>query len=185
MINPIEREFKGIESLFKRTMPNANVQRIERVQNKVLWEKYSLCKKQIEKNLHHAVERHLFHGTRTNSPALIYESDSSFDIRQSAQGMWGHGNYFAVNALYSDNYSYRLVFMGVNMKQMFAARVLTGACMDMSADRQLRFPPERTDGGSGKVRRRYDSVRGHTGGSEVYITYDNMQAYPEYLITYN
>jgi hypothetical protein len=31
---------------------------------------------------------------------------------------------------------------------------------------------------------RYDSVKGITGGSDVYMVYNNKKAYPEYLISY-
>jgi len=31
---------------------------------------------------------------------------------------------------------------------------------------------------------RYDCVKGHTGGSDVFMIYANKKAYPEYLITY-
>jgi hypothetical protein len=31
---------------------------------------------------------------------------------------------------------------------------------------------------------RYDSVKGFTGGSDVFMIYSNKKAYPEYLITY-
>ena len=31
---------------------------------------------------------------------------------------------------------------------------------------------------------RYDSVQGHTRNSDIYVVYQNSQAYPEYLITY-
>ena len=31
---------------------------------------------------------------------------------------------------------------------------------------------------------KYDSVKGFTNGSDVYMIYTNKKAYPEYLITY-
>jgi len=31
---------------------------------------------------------------------------------------------------------------------------------------------------------RYDSVKGHTGGSDVYIVYDNVKTYPNLLVSY-
>lgn len=31
---------------------------------------------------------------------------------------------------------------------------------------------------------RYDSVKGFTNGSDVYMVYSNKKAYPSYLITY-
>ena len=34
------------------------------------------------------------------------------------------------------------------------------------------------------IERRYDTVTGETGGSKVYVVYENGRAYPEYLVTY-
>ena len=31
---------------------------------------------------------------------------------------------------------------------------------------------------------RYDSVKGHTGCSDVYIVYDNVKTYPNLLVSY-
>ena len=43
-------------------------------------------------------EKPLFHGTRTNKPEAIFKGDASFDMRYCHSGLWGRGNYFAVNA---------------------------------------------------------------------------------------
>ena len=62
----------------------------------------------------------LFHGTRANDPAVIYEGcklfivnklllslvDESFDMRLAASGLWGTGIYFAEKSSYSNNYAY-------------------------------------------------------------------------------
>lgn len=124
-------------------------------------------------------EQLLFHGTRFNDPELIYEGDSSFDMRYSQNGMWGSGNYFAVNASYSNSYSYNCT----GYRQMLVASVLTGLSYYTRPDNSLRKPPYRPNR-IGGIQYRYDSVSGDTGGSKVYITYDNDKAYPAYLITY-
>jgi hypothetical protein len=31
---------------------------------------------------------------------------------------------------------------------------------------------------------RYDSVKGHTNGSDIYIVYDNVKTYPNLLVSY-
>ncbi len=36
----------------------------------------------------------------------------------------------------------------------------------------------------GSLTDRYDSVKGFTGNSDVFMIYANKKAYPEYLITY-
>jgi len=45
----------------------------------------------------------LWHGTRTTDPRIISGSEEGFDMRFANAGMWGTGNYFAVNASYSNN----------------------------------------------------------------------------------
>ena len=190
-VNPHSREFKEIAALFTRTMPTdkCTIQRLERVQNKVLWMRYRDCKERFGRDLPSAGEKLLFHGTRQNDPEVIYRSDAGFDVGHSRVGMWGPGNYFAVNASYSDDYARAKNVLGCQdpLYKMLVAKVLTGLPFVSPPNSALRFPPERADTGAreGRVRRRYNSVQGTTGGSEVYITYSNEQAYPAYIISYN
>lgn len=44
---------------------------------------------------------------------------------------------------------------------------------DSNVTRNFQKPPEN-----------YDSVKGNTAGSDVYILYHNKKAYPEYIVTY-
>ena len=73
---------------------------------------------------------------------------------------------------------------------MFLAKVLTGASQTCQSNRSLRMPPERPSFATAASigvqlsQVRYDTVNGTTGGSTVYMTYDNLKAYPAYLITY-
>jgi hypothetical protein len=64
---------------------------------------------------------------------------------------------------------------------MFYAKVIIGDTKVMNPDKNLKMPPLKDP----KIETvRYDSVKGHTGGSDVYMIYLINQAYPEYLITY-
>ena len=65
-------------------------------------------------------------------------------------------------------------------RQMFEARVNIGRTIQLNSDNTLREPPQIDP----SKPQRYDSVKGHTGGSDVYMVYANRKAYPEYLITY-
>ena len=180
LLSPFSDEYCRVIALFQGTLPNAVIERVERIQNKLLWQRYLDCaKRSIEYGDAHLGEKLLFHGTRSNNPKEIYGGDASFDIRFSNNGLWGQGNYFAVNASYSNNYAHT----EGPYRQMLVATVLTGLSY-YSQPSQYRKPPlcSTADGG---INRRYDSVCGDTGGSRVYITYDNERAYPMYLITYN
>jgi len=61
---------------------------------------------------------------------------------------------------------------------MFLAEVLTAEYVELPADRSLKFPPNQSDG------KPFDSIKGRTGGSEVFIVYGNKKAYPSLLVTY-
>ena len=155
--------------------------RIERIQNNILWRKYIDCAKRMsEKNNGKTSEMMLFHGTRTNKPEQIYKGDASFDMRFSNTGLWGRGNYFAVNSSYSHIYAHRCA---TGQHQMLVAYVLTGYASACKRDNTLTHPPVRRTA-SHEVDIRYDSVSGITQDSKIFITYNNDQAYPAYLITY-
>jgi Poly(ADP-ribose) polymerase catalytic domain len=119
----------------------------------------------------------MYHGTSNTDPKLIYTSEEGFDMKYSAQGMWGHANYFAKNSEYSNSYAYR---HPSGNRQMFVATVLIGDTIILASDRNLRMPP--TNPTTGKP---HDSVQGHTGGSDVIMVYSNKKVYPQYLLTYS
>ena len=181
-------EFQCVAERFYSTMENAaKIKRIDRIQNRLLWHKYTDKSKEMAKFGDGVLnEELLFHGSGKNDPVNIYKGDASFDMRFSRDGMWGKGNYFAVNASYSDGYAFTKTTATMKCKMMLAALVLTGHSF-YSKPQKFTHPPylEEAHGAPlGRVRRRYDSVSGTTGGSKVYITYDNTLAYPAYLITY-
>ena len=176
-------EFRKVSEHFLKSMPRCEIRWIKRIQNKLLWRKYMDRARQMKEYDQVLGEKTLFHGTRTNKPEEIYKGDVSFDMRFCKKGMWGRGNYFAVNASYSNKYAHN----EGGKHQILMAYVLTGHSCSCDPDSSLTMPPFREDQGTqddGAVQRRYDSVCGNTNGSIVYITYENDKAYPAYLISY-
>ena len=183
-LKPLTRgspEWYKISQQFFATLQSATIVKIERIQNKWLWEKYSQHSERMKRKNEGVVnEKLLFHGTRNTPPSCIYQDEEGFDMRFSNAGLWGNGNYFAVNASYSHNYAHP---PSSSTRQMFLAKVLTGHSVELNIDRSLRMPPVRRSVKGADMR--YDTVTGVTGGSKVFITYSNDKAYPFYLITYN
>ena len=181
-------EWKRIQSCMLKTLPSAQIVKLERIQNQWLLEKYTFSKQRMtEKNKGDVNEKELFHGTRGTPPEKVFKSEHGFDFRFSSHGMWGEGTYFAVNAQYSDGYAYSLG----DSKQMILAKVLTGETYRCPPDSSLKKPPvkpsqPRPDSSSGEVfeDERYDSVSGNTNTSDIFVIYDHEKAYPAYLITY-
>jgi hypothetical protein len=169
----------------QKTLPGATIVKLERIQNTWLWERYSFAKKRMLKTNKGLVnEKHLFHGTRDTPPEKVFRSEKGVDFRFSREGLWGTGSYFAVNAAYSDSYAYSTPGGG---KQMFICKVLTGDSYEAgtNTDRSLRQPPLKPATSQGSFEeQRYDSVKGYTNGSYVYVVYDHEKVYPAYLVTY-
>lgn len=96
--------------------------------------------------------------------------------------MWGKGIYFAVNANYScPNYSH-IVPNAHQTYEVFLADVITGTYIDTKTnnDSNLREPPMIPG-----TTKHYDSVKGHTAGSDVFIVYKNESTYPGLLVRYS
>ena len=95
-------EWFQIDQEIRATIPNAHIIKIQRIQNKWLWEEYEFCKQRMmRKNGDQAVnEKRLFHGSKYTPPENIYCSEHGFDFRFGNAGMWGKGAYFASDANY-------------------------------------------------------------------------------------
>ena len=94
--------------------------------------------------------------------------------------MWGKGIYFAVNASYScPSYSYS-VPGEPNTYEVFFANAIIGNYCDMPSKRVLLVPPLLP----GSSDQHYDSVKGFTNGSDVFIVYKNVKTYPGLLVRY-
>lgn len=139
------------------------VVRMQRVQNPYLWRRYANFRKGLRKNN----EILAWYGTRATSPTII--CGTGVDFRVASSGMWGRGAYFAHNSLYSGSgYAHPLPD---GSKCMFICRVDLGELCDLTA-KSVKPPTG------------FDSVKGFTNNSVIYIVYDVSQAYPEYLITF-
>lgn len=176
-------EWFQVVNQVQTTLHNAKIVSLYRIQNKWLWDSYMQSKRRLAvKNKNRINEKRLFHGSGKTPPDKIYRSEKGFDFRFASQGLWGEGAYFAVDAKYSDGYAY----VHGGWKQMFLALVLTGESCYHNQDNSLKKPPLKNSNQEENMfaDERYDSVRGNTCGSEIYVVYEHDKAYPAYLITY-
>jgi hypothetical protein len=169
-------EWKRVEGRFRESLPQENISRIERVQNKNLWLWFYLKKNELEaKNAGSkgANEKFVFHGSRANAYEIILKE--GFDVRvANMSGAYGAGIYFAHASATSSGY---VAASGGHRKMLFC-RVLVGDIGPGAAG--LRRPPEKKSFFGGKTIL-YDSV-GNEGN--VYVVFDNYQCYPEYVLHY-
>mmetsp|Transcript_18850 Transcript_18850/g.27339 ORF Transcript_18850/g.27339 Transcript_18850/m.27339 type:complete len:908 (+) Transcript_18850:1-2724(+) len=196
-VTPDDDQYWSIHNKLKETMSNAWISKVWRVQNTSLWTYYSFHKDRLTMiDIDHN-ERHVWHGTSSLDPSIIYnDQQDGFMMQFSGMGFWGRGIYFANNSSYSDSYSYKpsentqsdRPRSNKGEREMFLAKLLVGNEIFMNRDEsnsraqecaRLTVPP--TDANSGL---KYNTVTGETGGSQVWVVYENGRAYPDYLIRY-
>uniref|UniRef100_A0A3B4FEP5 Poly [ADP-ribose] polymerase n=1 Tax=Pundamilia nyererei TaxID=303518 RepID=A0A3B4FEP5_9CICH len=150
---------------------------IERVQNPSLWQNYQIMKKQMEvKNKHTNNELLLFHGTTDTSIDLINKQGFNRSYAGKNGAMYGNGSYFAVDPTYSaGNYATPDTS---GHKRMYQARVLVG---DYTQGRKGMITPPPKSGSASDL---YDSVTNDTANPIMFVVFNDIQAYPEYLITF-
>ncbi|XP_069838587.1 protein mono-ADP-ribosyltransferase PARP14-like [Dendropsophus ebraccatus] len=170
-------EYSQVQQLFTQTCRNI-ILKIQRIQNKDLWLNYQIKKQSIDtKNGTTNNERRLFHGTDLNSIQHINHNGFNRSYAGRHAAMYGNGTYFAVDAQYSARGYSPPDANG--QKHLYLARVLTGVfCM---GQRGMVAPPAKNQSNTTDL---YDSVTDNPASPSMFIIFNDIQAYPEYHITF-
>ncbi|KAH3884591.1 hypothetical protein DPMN_008574 [Dreissena polymorpha] len=115
-----------------------------------------------------------------NGPAKCAEYRTKSYAGNTFGGVWyGSGVYFAVKSMYSSNDSYSKPDPQ-GWKRMFLVKVLTGKTTNVAKGYTDRFPPlipgSQTD--------RYNSTCDDMANPTEFVIYNDIQAYPEYVIVF-
>jgi hypothetical protein len=186
-LNSSDKEYKFVETIFNETMKNRKIISIQRNQNKDLYLLYQdniQSLKKIKKNYEavqskkNKMERYLWHGTSTIDPMALIQGLNTISTQFAKdECMWGRALYFAVNASYSDSYAYKTKN---ETKKLLLCLVYTGDYIKQEPDRTLRQPPIRING----INLTYDSIKGNTSGSDIFVLYKDHRNYPHYLVEF-
>ncbi|XP_071002002.1 protein mono-ADP-ribosyltransferase PARP14-like isoform X2 [Oncorhynchus clarkii lewisi] len=176
-IQPGTSEHDEVLGLFQATCQNS-VLKIERIQNPSLWRNLQIKKQEMDsKNCHQNNEKRLFHGTCP----LIIDTINANGFNRSYAGknaaVYGNGTYFAVEASYSADDTYS-VPDSQGQKHMYLCHVLTGDFTE--GQRDMIAPPAK----SKSTTQLYDSVTDDPTAPSMFIVFNDIQAYPAYLITF-
>lgn len=175
----LQKEYQGVKNKFCRTLPQARIIQIERVQNKFLWEHYYYKRTQME-GIHGkgcANELDLYHGTDAQYVNPICESNLDHRLAGERVGtLFGQGSYFASEAKYSDGYANA---DKNGHKFIFQCRVLAGKWT--VGDPKYKRPPAINDREPGKL---YDCCVDSIDRPRIFCLFDMNQYYPEYVIQY-
>ena len=182
------KEWDYVEKMLSSDLPNAKLIKVERVQNINLWNYFCFRREEARKLSGETDIKSVWHGTRYTDPMCICnDKKDGFMMQHSRKGKWGCGIYFAAKASYSNQYAYMgrqkppstLSHQKKQTKSLILAKLVVGDAVFLKPDSTLRFCPHKNKGQG-----RYDTVTGVTGGSKIYVVYENGRAYPEYLVTY-
>ncbi|KTG46693.1 hypothetical protein cypCar_00039653 [Cyprinus carpio] len=171
------KEYAEVEKEFRRTNLNSKIIEIERVQNNALWKNYMIKKEELEdKNKHKNNEKRLFHGTGPDKTDQINNNGFNRSFAGMHGAMYGNGSYFAVDPHYSAKGYSKPDAKG--HKRMYLVRVLVG---DFTQGKPgLPVPPARSSNSADL----YNSVTDNMSNPTMFVIFNDVQAYPEYLITF-
>nr|XP_055064621.1 protein mono-ADP-ribosyltransferase PARP14-like [Misgurnus anguillicaudatus] len=170
-------EYADVEKEFRRTGLTFNIIQIERVQNSTLWKNYMIKKEELEaKNNHKNNEKLLFHGTAPDKTDHINHHGFNRSYAGMNGAMYGNGTYFAVDPSYSARGYSKPDASG--HKRMYLARVLVG---DFTQGKSGMLVPPAKSSISADL---YNSVTDNTNNPTMFVIFNDVQAYPEYLITF-
>uniref|UniRef100_A0A8C3JUL1 Poly [ADP-ribose] polymerase n=1 Tax=Calidris pygmaea TaxID=425635 RepID=A0A8C3JUL1_9CHAR len=178
-LKPSSREYVEVQNRFKKTCPNFVIEKIERIQNPFLWQTYQIKKKSLcKKNKYQSNEKLLFHGTAASSLSTINYNGFNRGFAGKNAAVIGNGTYFAVDASYSAQSTYSRPDMN-GRRYMYLARVLAGQYC--TGSKGLITPPPKDPADPTDL---YDSVVDDVDSPRMFVIFNDIQAYPEYLITF-
>ncbi|NXY72105.1 PAR14 polymerase, partial [Glareola pratincola] len=178
-LKPETREYRDVKEKFMKTCQSLKIEKIERVQNPFLWKTYQIKKREMDnKNGSIDNQRLLFHGTSKESLTLI----NNYGFNRSYAGMhaavFGNGTYFAVNASYSASDIYSKPDAN-GKKYMYLARVLVGEYSQGTKGSITPAPKNASNSID-----LFDSSTDNVKQPSMFVIFNDIQAYPEYLITF-
>ncbi|KAM6307502.1 protein mono-ADP-ribosyltransferase PARP14 [Aegotheles albertisi] len=178
-LKPSCQEYLEVQKKFKKTCPNFVIKKIERIQNPFLWQTYQIKKNSLcTKNKNENNEKLLFHGTPASSLSMINYSGFNRGFAGMNAASIGNGTYFAVDASYSAKDTFSRPDPN-GRKYMYLARVLTGQYC--AGSEGLITPPLKNPADPADM---YDSVVNDVNNPTMFVIFNDIQAYPEYLITF-
>ncbi|XP_077306333.1 protein mono-ADP-ribosyltransferase PARP14-like [Lithobates pipiens] len=175
---PKSEEYIKVQTEFEKSC-KMKIIKIERIQNKHLWLNYEIKKSSIEDKNKMEGERLLFHGTDAKAIDNVNKNGFNRSYGGKNDARIGKGTYFAVEAIYSSDDKYSVPDQSSGYKHMYLARVLTG--IFCKGDPDIIVPPSKDNANPTDL---YDSVADDTANPTVFAIFNDVQAYPEYLITF-
>lgn len=173
-VAPSSKEYKDVERMFQTTAKEFRILKIERIQNRSLYQSYMARKHKMDNDAKGSNERRLFHGTDGQNVNKILSQGFNRSLCGVHGTRYGRGVYFARDAKYSVNYA-----GSGKARYMFLAKVLVG---QYCFGKPLFVEPPAIHPSMPEVL--YDSVVDNEINPSIFVVFRDNQCYPEYLITF-
>ena len=192
-LSPSSSEWHQVEAACLRTMRGGRytvdaskayaIRSVERVQSPALWRQYALRRSEIqlrERASDDEMRRYerlsLFHGTDSATAAKIAHSGFNRSFAGKNATRLGRGVYFAKMLGYSLDPKYAIPD-AAGLQRVFLCRILVGEYCQGTKD--ILVPPVRRS----DPHLLFDSTVDDERRPEIFVTFHDSQAYPEYLVT--
>lgn len=183
ILDSSDSEFKMVSKRVMETKGTAsirNIVKIERIENRTLYQLYSVYKSHMEQRNGKQAEneRSLWHGTVKESLTNICSSGFNRSYCGKNAVVYGRGVYFARDFCYSAQTQYSRPDPATGTKYIFMCKVLTGT---FSVGDQSMIEPEMKPG----TDFRHDSTVNDLSDPSIFVIFKDAQAYPEYLVAFS
>ncbi|KAK7086032.1 hypothetical protein SK128_018082 [Halocaridina rubra] len=175
-LDPNSPEFQEVSGRLRLTLPNANILKIQRLQNPYLWRLFQYKKLLLSQRYDGSqmnVQK-LFHGTDPNYIDTVCKENIDWRQGITHEQIYGKGSYFSHSAVIARNYC---VPNDYGRFTVFFAIVIIGAIA--KGDPALTQPPSNPS-----VNALYDTTVDNVEAPTVYVKYDKEEYYPEYVIEF-
>ncbi|XP_056145314.1 protein mono-ADP-ribosyltransferase PARP14 isoform X2 [Lampris incognitus] len=187
-LDPTSEEYKKVEKKIIQTSRTPNfvtqstikVVKIQRIQNKGLWQMYAVKKQALDKK--HPTnknEMNLYHGTTAEICQRINTNGFNRSFCGRNASSYGEGTYFAKESWYSCQDSYSDPDAS-GLKHVYQARVLVGRVCKGVAGMKEPKPLDPRDPLAGL----HDCAVDNPHCPFIYVVFCDAGAYPEYLISF-
>ncbi|XP_036364784.1 protein mono-ADP-ribosyltransferase PARP14-like [Octopus sinensis] len=166
-------EYDDIQATFRQNLPSYRIIKIERIQNKTLYQGYQALKRKFEvenPNISNEVDG-LWHGTAEGAVEGINKSGFNRSYCGRNATAFGEGVYFAKDIKYSASDTYSTPDHH-RIKRIYQCSVLVGKVIQ--GQHRLKVLQES-----------YNSAVNNIQTPSIYIIFHDSQAYPNYLITFS
>jgi hypothetical protein len=171
-------EWTEVWRLFMASAPGYEVVNMERVQNAGAWTRFQAFKstnKHTKEN-----EMRLWHGTKADTVDKIITRGFDRNFVGVNGSVYGQGAYFAKAASYSADNTYSTPD-ALGFKKMFLTRVVVGDfCLGRAQDKA----PSKCRPGATNSNDLCDSTVNDEVIPTIFVTYNDSQQYPEYLLKF-